>query len=391
MISDRAQQICPSATLAMNAKALEMRKLGIDVISFGAGEPDFDTPEHIKKAAIEAISAGFTKYTPTSGIPELKQAIIAKFQKDNDLIYTNKQILVSNGAKQSLYVIIQTIINPGDEVIIPVPYWVSYEEMVKLASGKCVFVPSGKNFIATANQIRKHVTKKTKAIILNSPSNPTGAVYDKETLKEIAALCCKYNIYVLSDEIYEKLIYTKKHVSIASFGEEIKKQTIVINGVSKTYAMTVWRIGYCGGPEDIIKAASSLQDHMTSSPNSIAQKAAVAALKGSFANLEKMRKVYVKRRDYMVKRLKAIKGVSVSIPDGAFYVFADISSLYKNSLNSSALFCEQLLIQQHVAAVPGSAFGDDRFIRLSFATDMQSIIKGLDRIESFVQSISKPK
>lgn len=386
MISDRTKRITPSATLAISAKAAEMKRNGIDVVSFGAGEPDFDTPDHIKKAAIAAIKAGFTKYTPTSGIPELKEAIIEKFDKDNGLIYTPKQILVGNGAKQCLYNIIQALINPGDEVIIPVPYWVSYEEMVKLADGKCVFVPSGKDFKIRPVSLKKYISKKTKALILNSPSNPTGIVYDKHELAAIAKICIEENLFVISDEIYEKLIYGKKHVSIASLGKAIIDLTIVVNGVSKTYAMTGWRIGYCGGPEDIIQAAGSLQDHTTSNPNSIAQKAALSALTGSLNNVSVMKKEYVRRRDYMVERLNKMKGISAQLPDGAFYVFPNVSKLYSRKMRDSASFCEQLLTTFHVAAVPGSAFGDDRCIRLSFATSMEQIKKGLDRIERFVSA-----
>ena|SRR3989344_2565695 len=386
MISDRTKRITPSATLAISAKASEMKRNGTDVVSFGAGEPDFDTPDHIKKAAIAAIKAGFTKYTATSGIPELKQAIIRKFEKDNGLVYTPKQILVGNGAKQCLYNIIQALINPGDEVLIPVPYWVSYEEMVKLADGKCIFVPSGKDFKVPPVSLKKYITKKTKALILNSPSNPTGMVYDKNELAAIAKICIEKNLFVISDEIYEKLIYGKKHVSIASFNEKVKQRTIVVNGVSKTFAMTGWRIGYCGGPEDVIQAASGLQDHTTSNPNSIAQKAALAALIGPLSNVSVMKREYVKRRDYMVKRLNGMKGISVQLPDGAFYVFPNVSKLYTRKMKSSASFCEQLLTEFHVAAVPGSAFGDDRCIRLSFATSMQQIKKGLDRIERFVSA-----
>lgn len=390
MISDLTKRITPSATLAISAKASEMKRGGIDVVSFGAGEPDFDTPDHIKEAAIAAIKSGFTKYTATSGIPELKQAIIRKFEKDNGLVYTPKQILVGNGAKQCLYNIMQALINPGDEVLIPVPYWVSYEEMVKLADGKCIFVPSGKNFKILPLSLKKYISKKTKALILNSPSNPTGMVYDKNELAAIAKICIEKNLFVISDEIYEKLIYGKRHVSIASFNEKIKKRTFVVNGVSKTYAMTGWRIGYCAGPEDVIQAASSLQDHTTSNPNSIAQKAALSALTGSLDNVSVMKREYVKRRDYMVERLNQMKGISAQLPDGAFYVFPNVSKLYTRKMKSSASFCEQLLTEFHVAAVPGSAFGDDRCIRLSFATSMEQIRKGLDRIGEFVGLVQNP-
>lgn len=387
MISKRAQNIAPSATLAIGAKVAAFKKQGVHVVSFGAGEPDFDTPEHIKKAAIKAIEEGFTKYTPSSGIPELKEAIVKKFKKDNGLTYTAQQILVSNGAKQCLYNIFQVLFDPGDEVIVPVPYWVSYEEMIKLAGGRAIFLQSGKDFRVRPDDIKKKITKRTKALILNSPSNPTGVVYDKKTLFAIAGICAKNGIYVISDEIYEHLIYGKKHISIASLGRKIKDLTFVVNGVSKTFAMTGWRIGYAAGPEEYMRAASSLQDHTTSNPNSIAQKAALAALSGPLRNVATMKKEYVKRRDYMVKHLSAMPGVSVVTPDGAFYVFADVSRLYKKRFKGSDDFSNALLESHHVAVVPGSAFGDDRCIRLSFATDMQSIKKGLDGIKRFVNSL----
>ncbi len=391
MISRRAQRINPSPTLGISAKATQMRKEGLDIISFGAGEPDYDTPEHIKEAGIQAVRDGFTKYTATSGIPELKQAIITKFKKDNGLTYSSKQILVSNGAKQCLTNILHALIDPGDEVLIPVPYWVSYEEMVKLVDGKCVFVPAKKDFKIDVATLKKYITPKTKALILNSPSNPTGAVYDKTELMAIAKLCVKKNIYVLSDEIYEKLIYEKEHVSIAAFGEDIKQLSIVINGVSKTYSMTGWRIGYCAGPKDIIQAASSLQDHTTSSPNSMAQKAAVVALTGQVRSVETMKREFKKRRNYMMKRLHTIRGISAQKPDGAFYIFVDVSKLYTNEVSNSSVFCEKLLSDFQVAVVPGKAFGADRCIRLSFATSMEHIKKGLDRIEAFAKSIYKGK
>lgn len=386
MISDRAQHINPSLTLAISAKAKEMKAKGIDVISFGAGEPDFDTPEHIKKAAIQAIQNGFTKYTTTSGIIELKEAICKKFERDNNLRYKTENILVSTGAKQCLYNLIQVLINPGDRVILPVPYWVSYEEMVKLAGGKCDIIQT-KHFRLDPEDLKKNITKKTKLLILNSPSNPTGYVYSKDELQEIAKICVEKNMYVISDEIYEPLIYEKKHISIAELGEDIKKLTIVVNGVSKAYSMTGWRLGYCAGEKDIIRGAALLQDHLTSNANSIAQKAAVEALNGPQEVVDMMREVYKKRRDYIVGRLKNIPKLAVSIPDGAFYVFVDVSRLYKGTITTSGEFCKQLLEKKYVAAVPGSAFGDDRFIRLSYATSDENIRKGIDRLEEFVYDI----
>lgn len=389
MISQRAKNINPSPTLAITAKAKEMKKNGIDVVSFGAGEPDFDTPSFIKKGAIEAINQGFTKYTATSGIPELKKAICDKFKKDNGLDYTPANILVSNGAKQSLYNIIQVLINTGDEVIVPIPYWVSYEEMVKLAGGKCVFLKT-KNFKIKPENLLKNITKKTKLFILNSPSNPTGAVYDKKELEDIAKICVNKNIYVLSDEIYENLIYGKKHISIASLNEKIKKLTIVINGVSKSYSMTGWRIGYAGSDDiEVIKAASALQDHSTSNPNSIAQKAALAALLGDQGFLKGWVAEYQKRRDFMVDYLNTIEGINAAKPDAAFYVFVNMSKFYGKAANGSVDFCRKLLERAHVAVIPGAAFGDDDYVRLSFATSMENIKKGLERIKNFTEEIRK--
>ena len=387
-LSKRAQNINPSLTLSITAKAKEMKKQGLDVVSFAAGEPDFDTMFHIKEAAKKAIDDGFTKYTSTAGIIELKEAICAKFRRDNWLDYEPKNIIVSTGAKQSLFNIIMVLVDPGDEVIIPIPYWVSYEEMVKMAEGRCVFLKTN-NFKMNLQDLEKVITPKTKMLILNSPSNPTGVVYDEKELKQIASLCLKHNVYILSDEIYEKLIYGKKHVSIASVNDKIKKLTIVINGVSKSYAMTGWRIGYAAGEEEIIKAAVRLQDHTTSNPTSISQKAALAALNGPEDHVGKMVYEYKKRRDFMIDRLNRIEGIMAARPDGAFYVFANVSKLYSDSIKGSLAFCKKLLEDAYVATVPGIAFGDDRYIRLSFATGMEHIKRGLDRMEKFAEKVRK--
>jgi len=387
-LSKRAQNLNPSLTLSITAKAKEMKKQGLDVVSFSAGEPDFDTMFHIKEAAKKAIDEGFTKYTASSGIIELKEAICAKFRRDNWLDYEPKNIIVSTGGKQALFNMIMVTVNPDDEVIIPVPYWVSYEEMVKIADGKCVFLKTN-NFKINPQDLEKAITPKTKMLIFNSPSNPTGVVYDEKELKQIAAICLKHNIYILSDEIYEKLIYGKKHVSIASVNEKIKKLTIVVNGVSKSYAMTGWRIGYAAAEEEIVKASTRLQDHTTSNPTSISQKAALAAINGPEDHVAKMIYEYKKRRDFMVDRLNRIDGMIANRPDGAFYVFANVSKFYSPEVKGSVAFSQKLLEDAYVAVVPGLAFGDDRYVRLSFATGMEHIKRGLDRMEKFCEKVRK--
>ena len=387
-LSKRALAINPSLSMSINSKAKEMKKQGLDVVSFAAGEPDFDTMFHIKEAAKKAIDEGFTHYTSTSGIIELKEAVCAKFRRDNWLDYEPKNIIVSTGAKQCLFNIIMVLVDPGDEVIVPIPYYLSYEEMIKIAEGKCVFLKTN-NFKINSQDLEKTITPKTKMLILNSPSNPTGVVYDEKELKQIASICLKHNIYILSDEIYEKIIYGKKHVSIASVNEKIKKLVIVVNGVSKSYAMTGWRIGYAAAEEEIIKAAARLQDHTTSNPTSISQKAALAALEGPEDHVAKMVYEYKKRRDFMVDRLNRIDGVIASRPDGAFYVFANISKFYGLDVKGSLVFAQKLLEDAYVAVISGIVFGDDRYIRLSFATGMEHIKRGLDRLEKFCEKVRK--
>ena len=387
-LSKRAKNIQPSLTLSITAKAKEMKKQGIDVVSFGAGEPDFDTMQNIKDAAKRAIDDGFTKYTSTSGITELKEAVCAKLRRDNWLDFEPKEIIVSAGAKQALFNIIMTLIDEGDEVIIPVPYWVSYAEMVKLACGKSIFLKTN-NFKIDPQRLEKAITPKTKMLILNSPANPTGIVYEEKELKQIAHVCVKYNIIVLSDEAYEKLTYGKKHHSIASINDKIRRLTIVVNGVSKTYAMTGWRIGYAAGPEEVIKAAIRLQDHSTSCASSISQKAALAALTGPQDHIEKMVWEYKRRRDFMIERINRIKGVYANRPDGAFYLFANVADFYGDRVKGSLDFCQQLLDEANVAVIPGIAFGDDRFIRLSFAIGMDHIRRGLERMEKFCDKIRR--
>jgi aspartate aminotransferase len=394
-IAKRAQAIKPSPTLAMAAKAKAMKAQGIDVVDFGVGEPDFDTPDNVKQAGIKAIQSGFTKYTPASGTDELKEAIIDKLKKDNGLHYEKAQILVSCGAKHSLYNIAEALFDPGDEVIIPSPYWVSYPDQVLLndATPLIVETTEKEGFKISAQKLEKAITKKTKALVLNSPSNPTGLAYDKKTLEDIAALAVEHSIYVISDEIYEKLIYDGfRHTSIASLGQEIKNLTIVVNGVSKSHAMTGWRIGYAAGPKDVITAMANIQSQSTSNPSSISQKAAVEALRGPQDSVRAMNTEFAKRRTYMVDRLNKIKGVSCLMPVGAFYAFPRVSGLFGKSLNGKAIrnssdFTALLLDEAKVALVSGDAFGADDYIRLSYATSADIIEQGLDRIEKTVNML----
>ncbi len=391
-IAKRAQAIKPSPTLATAAKAKAMKAQGIDVVDFGVGEPDFDTPENVKQAGIKAIQSGFTKYTPAGGTDELKEAVIEKFKKDNNLAYEKSQVLISCGAKHSLYNIAEALFDPGDEIIIPSPYWVSYPDQVLLNDATPVIVETteAEGFKLSAQKLEKAITKKTKALVLNSPSNPTGLAYDRKTLEEIAAIAVKHNIYVISDEIYEKLLYDGfTHVSIASLGREIKDLTIVVNGVSKSHAMTGWRIGYAAGPKAVITAMTNIQSQSTSNPCSISQKAALEALRGPQDFIRTMNVEFDKRRKYMVERLNKIPGMACLMPVGAFYAFPNVARLYGKSIqgktmkNSSDL-ATYLLEEAKVALVSGDAFGADPYIRLSYATSMENIQKGLDRIEKAV-------
>ncbi len=385
-LSKRAREVSPSATLAITAAAKRMAKEGKDIVAFGAGEPDFDTPEPIKAAAIKAIQDGFTKYTPTSGIPELKDAICKKLKTDNDLDYTPSSIVVSCGAKHSLYNVLQVLVDQGDEVLIPVPFWVSYPEMVKLAGGKPVFVQTSLSDSLKVNPevLKKHISKKTKVLILNSPSNPCGVVYRGDELKAIADLCVKNGIYCISDEIYEKIIFDGiEHVSIASLSDEIKKLAIVVNGFSKSYSMTGWRLGYLAATPEIASAVSNLQDHSTSNPNSITQRAALAAFSLDASYFDEIRKKFQERRDYIISRLDAMKQLGYYKPEGAFYMFCNIK---KTGLDSFT-FAKRLLEEKFVAVIPGAPFGCDDYIRISFATSMENIKKGFDRIEEWVSKI----
>ena len=385
-IASRLTELTPSLTLAIDSKAKAMKAEGLDVCSFGAGEPDMDTPEHIKAAAIEALKAGHTKYTPSSGIPELRQAIAKKLSADNKLEYKPSQVILSTGAKQSCFNAIAAVVNPGDEVIIPAPYWLSYPEMVRLVGAEPVFVETTEenNWKMTAEQFENAMTPKTKMVIINTPGNPTGSVYTAEELRAISEVAAEEDIYILSDEIYEKLIYDgAEHVSIASLTPEAYDLTITVNGFSKAYAMTGWRLGYLAAPEPIAKGIDSMQSHMTSNPCSFAQYGALAAITGDQQCVTDMREEFDIRRQYMCERLGSISGVKAITPLGAFYVLANISALGLKSQN----FADRLLSKANVALVPGIAFGDDRTIRLSYATSLDIIKNGLDRIEEFCKTV----
>lgn len=394
-ISERVKNINPSQTLAITAQALKMKQEGKKVISFAAGEPDFDTPENIKEEAISALNKGFTKYTASSGIPELKEAVIKKLRKDNKVEYRLSEIIVSTGAKQCLFNAILTLCDPGDEVLLPTPCWVSYTEQIKFAEAVPIFINTyqEEDFKLSAAQVEEKITTQTKLLILNSPNNPTGAVYDPEKLKKIAQLLLKYNIYCICDEIYEKLIYDNvKHLSIASLSDEIKERIITINGVSKSYAMTGWRIGYAAGPEEIIKGMSKIQGHSTSNPNSIAQKASVEALNGKQDTIEEMRKAFDERRKYMVKRLNGIEGISCLIPAGAFYAFPNVGKILERGIeyngkkiNNSFDLSNFILKEAEVALIPGSAFEAEGYLRLSYTASMEDIKEGLNRIENILR------
>ena len=394
-LSRKAAQVKPSSTLAITAKAKELKAEGIDVVGFGAGEPDFNTPENINEAAIAAIKSGFTKYTPASGIAELKKAVSRKFEEFNGLHYGTDQIVISNGGKHSLTNIFQAIMNPGDEVIIPAPYWLTYPEIVKLCDGVPVYVYGTKDFgyKVTARQIENVVTDKTKAVILNTPNNPTGMVYSEGELRAIADVAVKKDIYVVADEMYENLIYgDKKHVSIASLGEEIYKRTITCSGLSKSYSMTGWRIGYTGSSAEIAKLMGGIQSHQTSNPNSIAQKAALEALRGPQDAVTAMREEFDQRRKYMYERVSQMPLVDALEPEGAFYTFVDFTDVLEKSykgvrIGTASRVAEILIEDYKVAVVPCQDFGFDNFVRLSYAISMEDIKKGLDRIEEFVSSL----
>lgn len=391
-VSKRAQAVPPSATLAVTARAKELKAQGRPIIGFGAGEPDFDTPDYIKQAAIKALMAGKTKYTPSSGTIELKRAIAEKLQKENSLQYKPEQIIVNIGAKHSVYEVMQAVLDPGDEVILPAPYWVTYPETAKLAGATCsVVITSRENdYKITPEQLKKVITPKTAMLVINSPNNPGGFTYTPDELAEIAKSLEGTNISVLSDEIYEKLIYgNTKFVSFASLSQDAFNRTLTINGFSKAFSMTGWRLGYTAGPLDVIKAMGRLQDQMTSNPVTFAQDAAIAALKEDTGEVEKMRIEFERRGEFMAKRLNGIKGIVCPQPTGAFYCFPDVSSHYGRTINGTKItgsmdFAAALLEQADVALVPGLPFGCDANVRLSFACSLEQITKGLDRIEKWL-------
>jgi aspartate aminotransferase len=386
-LAARVGQVTPSITLAITAKAKGMRTEGIDVCSFSVGEPDFDTPAHVIDAATKALKEGKTKYGPAAGEPKLREAIAKKLKSDNGLDYKPENVLVTNGGKHSLYNLIMALIEPGDEVIIPAPYWLSYPEMVTLAGGRSVIVPTyaDNGYKISVQQLKQAITSKTKLFVLNSPSNPTGMVYTSEEIRDLAQVIVEADIFVVSDEIYEKILYDgSQHVSIGSLGEEIFSRTLISNGFAKGYSMTGWRLGYLAGPLEIIKAATTIQGHSTSNVCTFAQYGAIAALEGSQDCVEEMRQAFAQRRQVMYDGINSIPGLTCARPNGAFYLFPDISKTGLRSLE----FCDALLESHQVAVIPGVAFGADNNIRLSYATDMTTIRKGVERLDKFVRSLS---
>lgn len=396
-LSKRSQIVQPSPTLAVTALANTLKAQGKDIVGFGAGEPDFDTPQNIKNAAKAAIDRGDTKYPPVPGTKALKEAVLQKLKKENHLDYALENILICNGGKHALFNAMLTLIEDGDEVIVPAPYWVSYPEQIRFLDGKEIVIDTSDktDFKMTPEQLENAITKKTKLLILNSPSNPTGVAYKKEDLKTFAEICVKYDLYILSDEIYEHIVYDGfKHVSVASLSEEIKARTITVNGASKCYAMTGWRMGFAAGPKEIIQAMSNAQGQSTSGVCSITQAACVEAYLGPQDEIKTMVKAFKERRDFIVKALNDIEGITCFNPQGAFYVFPNISSVFGKktprgkTISNSQEFCVHLLEDHLVACVPGSAFGADNYIRLSYATDLKTIRKGVERIAKAVREFS---
>lgn len=389
-LSNRVKTLSPSSTLAITAKAKELKKAGHDVIGLGAGEPDFNTPEYILEAANKAMQSGMTKYTPAGGIPELKTAIANKFKEDNNLTYSNEQIIVTSGAKHALYTLFQVLLNEGDEVIVPSPYWVSYPEQIKLAGGTPVYVQSSEKneFKLTPEQMETAITDKTKAIIINSPSNPTGMMYNEEELKKIGDICLKHDLLIVSDEIYEKLIYTSDpHVSIASISDKLYEQTVVINGVSKSHSMTGWRIGYAAGPTEVIKAMSNLASHSTSNPTSIAQYGALAAYESDVDTPAEMRDAFAERLDKFYQLLTDIPGITCIKPKGAFYLFPNVKEASQaNGFSTVDEWVSAILEEEKVALVPGSGFGSPDNVRLSYALSLDDLMEAAKRIKRYVEN-----
>ena len=394
MVSDRIKNMTPSATSTLGGKIAEMKTAGIDIAAFNLGEPDFPTPDKVVKACTKAMEEGKTKYIAIGGILQLREAITRKLKKDNNLSYTANQICVSTGAKQAVFNAVMAVCNPGDEIIIPTPCWVSYVEMAKLAGAVPVLVPTDDKFHLIIEEIEKATTDKTKAIIINTPNNPTGAVYSEESLKELAALAIKNDFYVIADEVYEKLVYNDvKHVSIASLSEEMYKKTIVINGLSKSYSMTGWRVGYAAGPEDIIKGMTSLQGHVTTSSTTFIQWASIDALEKCEEEVENMRKEFLKRRDFMYERLNKIPGMQCPKPEGAFYLMPDVTYYFGKSykdwkIESAADLCNYLLEEARVAVVPGNAFEAPKTIRFAYSVSIETIAAGMDRMEEALKKLS---
>ena len=394
-IAPRMSQIKPSPTLAITAKAKALKAQGVDVVGFGAGEPDFDTPEHIKDAAIKAMKEGFTKYTPVPGTDELRQAVADQLARDYGLEYAKEEIIISCGAKHSLYNIAMVLFKPGDEVIIPAPYWVTYPAQIYIAEATPVIVETleENQFKLTPEQLKEAITPQTRAILLNYPNNPTGTSYTKEELEKLAEVALKHDLWIISDEIYDKIVYDGfTHVPLATLSPELRERTLLVNGVSKTYSMTGWRIGWVAGNKEVVAAMNKLQSQSTSNPTSIAQAAALAALQGPQECTQKMVAAFKERRDYIVGRLNAMEGVSCFNPMGAFYVFPSFAGLYGRHhgdrvINNSLDFADYLLNEYNVAIVPGVAFGEDKCARLSYATSMENIKKGLDRIEEAISQL----
>jgi len=395
-LSARAERLQPSATLTITAKAKALKSQGVDVIGFGAGEPDFDSPLHVKEAAIKAINEGMTKYTGVAGIDELKDAIIHRLKEDHNLEYEKSEIITSVGAKHTLYNVIQVLFDSGDEVIVPAPYWVSYPEQIRLAEATPVILDTkeSEGFKITPESLKKCINSNTKALILNYPSNPTGATYNEQELRAIVDVAMEAGLIIISDEIYEKIIYGGiKHIPVAALGEDIKKSTILVNGVSKTYSMTGWRIGYAAGDKDVVSAMSKLQGQSTSNPSSISQWAAIAAFTGDHKIIEDRTKEFEQRKNYIVEKLNDIPEITCFDPQGAFYVFPNVSGCYGKEFNGKVLsnsldFTEFVLDEAKVAVVPGVAFGADDYVRISYATSMEDIVKGIDRITEAISKLS---